>query len=811
MPLLPGVTRSLGFPTFLTGAAMLLLPLAPFASGLGGVARAQSADPVILPGPASTAEGQGPLVQGPDEGSWVVERVVRDRWLHEGQHPGFVAFTEVRDGIRVEEVRAGLRDDDRMVEFHLGNLSARLFLDARNRVQSATVDQPPVRYTLYQDEWARAQARRRGLTGAGPMLRLPWARFWEVLPVLPEEPLQPGASWSDTLSFLADPGEGLQERLEGIWEGEVVGDTVLDGRRLPLVRQRARIRYRSREFVADWATDEPLEVSRDLSGTMVAWAAVDPQVGVRAAGADTTFLEGTAVLRMGPGREFPSGIRYERERSWLLHDSVGWDAVRDSLRAETARQRTGMLAMPPGELEERLGAGDRALADSLLGAWREAEDPNLRRELGSRLSRWYQPGDDELPMQERLRSLRLEAGDTAGILEADLSGRPPREPWTRERLESLLPYLDDPGRLWRLGVLPAGAYADLTRTLLLATPILEPDPERWGCEPAACEALLAIRESADEPRLRDAALVGAWARDPARWNDSLAVRAEAGFRPAREALRMGRGVGATWPAAPGAPVPETGAEWRTWLEWLGGTVRWGDSHERALRMYAARTGRDPVEELLATWPPQGDSAQLVVGTVLQGMDALETPSAEALRALVLSGGQADLARARRTLARRLVDDGVEASPPVAARLLGPLLDSIAARGDSPWPALHDGVAQPGDRLIHRWAVEYHGVRDVPLFLLTEGLPAEILERVPDPLMPTDRAAWDARPLRAGGALVTFEPVRHWDGFVRLGWSWTVRMDREEDEAPGGYAGGGSLVLIETSEGWKVVSVVGWIT
>lgn len=108
---------------------------------------------------------------------------------------------------------------------------------------------------------------------------------------------------------------------------------------------------------------------------------------MRAIGADTTRLAGTAVLRSGDGGAWSTPIRFERERAWLLRDSAAWAVVQDSLRDAARRQSGGMLMMPSSELAEQLGAGDATAVDSLLAEWREADDPDERAEIERMLLR----------------------------------------------------------------------------------------------------------------------------------------------------------------------------------------------------------------------------------------------------------------------------------------------------------------------------------------------------------------------------------------------------------------------------------------
>lgn len=737
-------------------------------------------------------------------GPFVLERVTRDRWVHEGQHPGFVAFQLDDGAIHLRGSVSRTADGWRHLTLRLSNLQAILLLDLTNRLRSATVDQPPITYD--EPGYGRFYADRhvRRLRGPGALLSLPAMRFREVPFVMPRAPLAPGLVWHDTLSFQVD-GEGLEESLYSVWRHEVIGDTTIEGRPLPLVRSEAELRYRSRELTADHALDVMFEITRDVSGTLAGHAAVDTTMGVRVWAVDSTSLAGEAVLHTGAG--LVSQVRYERNRKWLLRDSTEWSRMRDSLMAERRAQDTGMLILPRTPLEERIRAGDVAAVDSLYEAWRNTTDPNERTAIGA-LLRWADArGSSGANVGDQLRALRLEAGDSAGVLaEAVQSIGRSSLPW-----DELLPYLDEPERLWRLGIVPGYAYAELADAMLRASPIVEPDSTRWPCEPALCRTIVSLIDTAREPRLRDVALAGAFVRDPARWWDRVLARADSGSLIAANAVRLGRGVGATWPAAPQTPVPEPGADWRVWLDWLGGADRWGESHAHALRVYAARTGRDPLDEVRTAWPPEGDSARLVIATILRGMNVLAEPTASELADLLLSGSEANVRRAQRDLVTRVRRDGRPASDSLRAALLRPLIDSIATRGDAPWPGVRDGVDRPRGRWIHRWAITFHGVDDVPVFVLDEELPRAVASALPSDFTLITPGAWDARPLRDGAALITLRPIVEWEGFVELGWSWRVFERRAPEQAPSGFAGGGSVILLRTSNGWVVVNHTAWIT
>ncbi len=277
------------------------------------------------------------------------------------------------------------------------------------------------------------------------------------------------------------------------------------------------------------------------------------------------------------------------------------------------------------------------------------------------------------------------------------------------------------------------------------------------------------------------------------------------------ALEMAEGVGAPWPAAPQDSMPPPGSDWRAWLSWMGGSVRFEGSHRDALRMYAARTGRDPVGELGADWPPEGDSARLVLGTILQGMGEAPAVTAADLVQDVLSGSEARLGLAGRALRGLMAREGSPPPSAVATELQSAVLDSLLAGGESPWKAVPAFVVGGGGRVLYSFAQDFHGVRAAPLFILGETLPEGLRERLPARLQAVDSATWAARPRREGGVLVEFYPVRMVGDFADVHWSWTAFEHRAPDESPVGYAGGGGLTLVRTEEGWRVVAASAWIT
>lgn len=733
----------------------------------------------------------------------VLNRDSRDRWIHEDQHPGLVPRTEWAEDIQVAVTPTRFPPQGRHVRFRgRGGLEVSFSVDPWNAPVSVTVDLPSRHISRFEDEAMRAAGRRRPLEAGSALGDLPSARFWDLVPPLPGRALAPGDAWTDTLDLVDDPGEGLGQRLTGVRHSVVMGDTVLQGRTALRVRVTADVRMTARTFVPDAAMAGDFTVDRDVAGTVTGTVVVDTALGLVVGGADTTLWAGSAVLRTPEGRAYPSGVRYERFRRWSVQDSAVWAAARDSARESDLRNPRGMLIVAADSLQARLRRGDEALRDSLWGAWRRAGDPDHRREVELLLLVW-----DRDATRARLVEEHRALGDTGTAALAPLGDR--RDALSVAEAARLLPYLGDLGTLWRRGLAPRWTYTTLAARMVSATPVLA-DSARWWCDPAACRLLIEAGLTSDEPRLRDVALSGAFARDPAAWFARVVARADSGSLIAATARDWGRGVGATWPAAPKDPVPGPAAGWRAWLSWMGGQIRFEGSHRSALRFYTARTGRDPVAELAQDWPPEGDSARLVVGTILREMGAQPAATADELVPEFLSGSPARVEAAQRQLFPRLGPGAPLADPALAAELLTLALQAAVTGEESPWPGV-EGLRTSGG-LLHRFARIPAPPAGAPAFLLDQDLPVHSGFRAPPSLQRVDSATWAAYDKRRGGVLVEVSPVRASGPFIRLSWAWTSYYRREGGDAPaGGYAGGGGLTLLHHDGRWWVVGGDAWIT
>lgn len=246
------------------------------------------------------------------EGGWplVVEQEVRERWIQGEQHPGFIPFTSARESIHLRPRTTRGFPDDHFLDIRVGIWEGALRLDERNRLLSVEIDPPSLHLRGseipgLENVWQRHLANLRDRI----------AGLWEVPVVLPAQPLTSGFTWTDTLSFEVDPGKEWLETLNGVWTHEVVGDTVLAGRRLPVVRTEAEVQHRSFEPVADGAMEGVLLIERTMTGALVGMAAVDTALGVRAFGVDSATWDGLATLHTQDDRSFDAPLRYERVRT----------------------------------------------------------------------------------------------------------------------------------------------------------------------------------------------------------------------------------------------------------------------------------------------------------------------------------------------------------------------------------------------------------------------------------------------------------------------------------------------------------------
>jgi hypothetical protein len=760
------------------------------------------------------------LVEGPDglaielveRPAWdgltrTLERRTEDRMIHAAMWSPAVRFGAHVEAWQIHDVQRSLgRDEQRTLHLRSRiDQPAQITIDgargratrtwAGQRAQSWRDDRPFSLDTEYQ----RREDRLRGFAPPRPELfRTPTARLWEIaVPWRPDAKV--GDAWVDTLAFIAEPHDGVRERLSGVWRHELVGDTTIAGATFPLLRVTADVEYRG-EFEEGASLGYGWErYAYDLTGTMSGTLALDPDLGVRRVGADTTRLEGSARLSIDTGDAFTTGAVYERRQTWALSDSVVWAARQDSLRAERRANAGGMVVV------DRPMDTTRVAFDSIVGSWRAASSPDevASAETGAR--RFMR---DVPAFVAEFDSIRWAAGDTARIVWNRLiEMRAGTDPLTAERVDSNAPYLLDPERVWAMGENVWVLYATY-RSALRSNRARTGDPGPETCTPDGCTAFVALADGSGVSWLEDLALLDRFWRDPAGEWENLESAYEASGSPLlRLEYHLVQGATGAGPlteaelAARRFPALD---DWRAWLD-RGRLPRPGQG-AGPLGLWADIEGVDLVEAFAeARAVAESDSARTVFSTWLAALGEEDDVPLDSLATLI--GIDDDLVRgdAVGRLTRRIGPE-LSVDPDRAAALLPRLVDALLDGEPAGFAGLRGGV-HPGRQ-------GYHGIRDVPLIVDVDSLStlapevdwsALVRGRA---MVATDIPDWEPRD---GGVVLRFSPVQAYDRFATVTFAWTSWDARDEGQVERGYAGGQTLWLIRTTDGWRVFTASAWIT
>lgn len=740
----------------------------------------------------------------------------RSRWLHGRQVDRFTPRSEAKEWIVIDSTDpAGVAGGTLHLTLDLPGRDGGATVQLGDGGELLALDAWPPGYRAFPTATAEDSVRSlRYAFGSRDELRLPATLVWELLPALRPQRLAAGVSWTEPID-LSTELYGARQALRGERTRRVVGDTMVEGRRLWIVRDSAAVEYEERWPHRERTLGVDAVTRRAASGVVRGRWLFDPHLPMAHSGADTTLLQGEAVLEYPDGRHFRTPARYERTRIWRCHDAAGRAARRAEIREASARQRTGMLILPTTAIERRLSEGDTVLRDSILTAWGGETDPDARSRLYGLVEFW---GGDSRAFGDSLAALAFAAGDTTGHLgrlhERVRFGRGGYRP---SELALLLPFLRDPGLAFAFGLERDRFYESVQDALLDAPPAITPDTSAWPCTPEACRILAAQRTEAEEPRLRDLGLIAALVLEPARWDEEVLARADAGSGLLREAALLVRGVGATWSAAVKAPLPPAGATWREWLSWMNGrsptfrpgiptlareqAVRFEESHAVAIRFYSARTGREVVGELRRKLDEaRSDSALLVYDAMLVGLGA-RVIDPEQVADRLLTGGPAARERAIRE-AGAILRDAPQADTVTTVALLDRLL-AIVIEGAEPWPILAPGAADRGRRLGRR------GEGGGPLFLGADSLPDEVRERWKDRVRLVEEDPGAA--IERRGTHFRTSGVVRVGRLARLTVSYTSFIDQGPGRPPHGYAGGLTVFLVLGPDGWRTAQVGEWIT
>jgi hypothetical protein len=764
-----------------------------------------------------------------------IEQQVRDRWMHGRQRPRFTRFASARTWLLVDSLRAGERGERRMYvtmgRSAAGRDSAMIVFATDGRVARLDAPlRPPARIPLLLPGDSARFARMR-LFNQG-RLTLPESRLWDLIPTFRTTRAKPGAHWTDTVAREAEH-EGLRQAVRGVRVSTVVGDTTIGGHRLWVVRDSARVHYEERWLEDERTLDTLVTLTRTGDGVVRGRHLYDPEIGLFLTRDDTTVLSGEAVLRYPDSypdvRSFRTPARYERVRHWDRYDQAGYAARVTELRASADRTSGGMVRIANTDVERRLAAGDSVARDSVVAEWQRSDDPD-RRELAFGLVIRWPSRDSEF--RKRLDSMRVAAGDSAYMyMLLAQQAFAAHEPTDTADLRRMFKFMADPGLAFSLDAGRDWLYENLQQALTTRPPAITHDTTRWPCTPTACRMLADQWRSAREPRLRELGLVAHLTLEPGRWADTVLARAQAGTHFLAPAAMLARGVGATWPAASKASLPEPNATWQAWAEWMNGVdpryaaalasmqppgprreprpesrVRFEESHVTAIRFIQARTGRDVIGELRRSFASApDDSARLVFGAMVQGLGELPLTPDE-VAAYFRSGDAARLRIAQTALLGLFRKEAGLADSVTALALLDRLV-SLAVEGVPAWRSL-DGTPLG-------WASrgpELHGAprRDV-YFLLGDSMPQALQQRWKGRIGIVSSTEWGSQPPTQPGVLYTLSGVRRVGPFVLVGVSALERAARREGETPRVFAAGVRYFLMERAGEWVVVASDQWVT
>lgn len=797
-----------------TPAARVLL--AAFAIALLAPRASSQSAPITFTGPMLTGE-------------WALEQQTQHRWMHGRERSRFAPFHSDRHWMVVDSIRGGV--PSRRIYLTLGRSgkgrdSAVIAVGPSGQIVGLEVGLAPFNRpgAVYPGDSARWEDRRR--RGSDEGISLPASRLWDVVPTVPSIALRVRAAWTDTFAREADDGP-FHQAMRGTRSSRIVDRRVVGGRDLWLVHDSALVTYDERYREEERTLDTTVLVSRVATGTIRGVHLYDPEVHLSRERTDTTRLSGEAILRYPDGRTFHTPARFERTRHLELLDAPRYAARIAELRAGRARASGGMVRVPGDGLAKRLADGDIKARDSLLLAWQRATDPDTATALFQTLSMW---GTRDSASRARLDSLRVSAGDTAYLYRQLAERAFSRTPVDSASVRAMLRFMDDPSLPWSYNLSRDWLYENLVQGLTTwprAAAEVNPPQGSVACTVSACRLLGAQWRTAREPRLRDVGLIALLSMDPARWADTVLRFAGPEHPLLRRAVRLIHGVGATWPAASQAPLPQATNDWHAWLEWMDGRdphylrrkaesalpaalrgdtvarVRFEESHATAVRFFQARTGRDVVAEWRRAYEEsRSDSGRLVFGAMLEGLGALHLTASE------VAEGFASADAARVTLARRALLESATWSPmdstraePVLQRLLAVMVDSAPL-----WPngAADLGTTRRGSLTI------LHAPRG-QIFLDPTGLSPSIRAAWGSRVQLMTRQAWGARDVREAGVFYTISPLQVWGRFVRVQLTASERNARAADQAPSVNASGVTYYLMSVDRGWVIVAMQGWVT
>jgi hypothetical protein len=569
----------------------------------------------------------------------------------------------------------------------------------------------------------------------------------------------------------------------GVLEGERVISFIRDSLTADMglfrkVRDSARIKIRRSWGVFDYDLGDTIRMSENLEGTVLGLSWLDP-FGLVSSRQDTVVLYGSQRGEFPDGRVMEVPLRYEAERTVTRSTPV------DYLVGYSEERRDGGSGGMPvpyeaTELERRLLRRDPVATDSVLRLWRSASDPGERQDLFTLLN--WSWADRSL---SDTRELLLQEGDTAIWIDQTVREfrDPESPPLTSADLDRLLPFLDNPARLWGIGRSGGSIYSDILEGLIEAPPALTTDTTEWALTPQAFKLLGGWRERAKDPRLRDLAAFAWFVLDPAPRYAELAAlgNSDNATSLSRRGLLLANGA-PRYGHPDRVGVPPIGSPAEQWVQWADDALDplsgldlglFHAAHpERDLHLEVAERFRDATTE-------EGRSVFRRVG---QRLGSVELPSPEDIVASVANGEPLGVSTAELDV---LLDSASPAPTSVVFSIVDRLLES-RVNGTPLWDKLNPKHRRDGPGKV--------GPTDENLFLLDKNLPPGLREAWGDRIPFISKEEWDGMDPRRAAQLLQVREMPMAGPILYLSYSALGRLDRAPQQHPYNYLTGFILYL-----------------
>jgi hypothetical protein len=267
-------------------------------------------------------------------------------------------------------------------------------------------------------------------------------------------------------------------------------------------------------------------------------------------------------------------------------------------------------------------------------------------------------------------------------------------------------------------------------------------------------------------------------------------------------------------AAQDRTLPAADADWHGWTPWTRGLVPpfrpfgltftstpgWQLPATAVLRAEIAASGRDVPGELRRAFAAaQEDTAKLVLGTILLALGAHQPDTADV--AARLRSPSREESRLGWLEMQELLRTAPATSWAAEPELLDGLLRFSLAR-EEPWPRLDPTEAR------RRYGPDGWGPG---VFLRSDSLPSPVRERWRGRAELLSVGEWRERPVELGGILFQPTSILRAGPFAALSLKYDGRLQLPPGTRRATYAGGVTVYLLRTAEGWSMISFEDWMT